>query len=390
LKSASPSSKSQPLELVKIASATLALLLGSVLASAEDLPTEDSEPQAELSPSEPEPLPEIDAQGFDLNISKVSASQRVYLFDDLNRAKPAVGRIMLLRKDRQNAMAFRILKNYDGRNQIAASRVRAYPGQQVLPIGSSFRGIIKLGDKNAVLSIEEQKADAEDLRDLESQMTNDARGREGKRRPFKLPYVLVYDPQLDSGTSPPPYGVPDDEEEFDPTEQELSRLMLQEVTPFETQRSSLSAGFGLFRNFTVGGAPNYFTGFNLKYGLLIGRQIVFSSISTQDSLTLEGGLGLYKVIGWETDTDAYDIIPLQGGVRYNVHLGQSATFFVHAGLMFNYVFSGDSNELAYTASGLASYQPAFGVGWMQTLGPRWLVRLDLGIEYIGLGLTLRF
>jgi hypothetical protein len=107
---------------------------------------------------------EIEALGFDVSASKKSSSLRVYLFDDINSAKPRAGRIMLLRQGKENVMAFRILKNYPGRNQFAAAKIKTYSAPD-LPLGEPFRALLKVADL-APLTPNQLQEDATDLKDL--------------------------------------------------------------------------------------------------------------------------------------------------------------------------------------------------------------------------------
>lgn len=92
-------------------------------------------------------LPEIEAKTYEVRASKVSKSNRVYVFDDLEKREPRLGRIILVRKGDQPVKAFRVLKLYPERNQFAVKRVRVYGGHdKPLELQTNYIVVEKIAD----------------------------------------------------------------------------------------------------------------------------------------------------------------------------------------------------------------------------------------------------
>ena len=324
-------------------------------------------------------LPDIEAKAFRVEIHRRSDSLRVYLFKDPSTAITKVGRILLLKRDSENVMAFRVIKTYyPDKEQFAARKVRKYPNYSALDEGDQYLAIEKIADLFPYESIEEIEQDQADLEELEEAEEDDEEELEVE----PLPIVQAYDPELDAGTTPPP-----GDSRVNKVS-DLSSIMIEQVKPFETDSQLLSAQVGFLRNSNADGTFGYFSGTGFRYGVNIARMIFLSNSKTQDSFALEGGLFVYKLLNWETANDAYTAIPLHLTVRYNVVFEKTFGLFFYLGVLRNEVVGGSASETALSL--LRNTQPAGGMGLMFQMGPKWFIRMDLGFDLATAGLSLRF
>lgn len=116
-----------------------------------------------------EPLPEIVATTFPVQVLRRSQSNRVYLFRDQEVRKPQMGRIVLMRRGGTNAMAFRIIRTYDQGTKFAGSRIKAYGTVTRLNVTDPLKAIEKLGDFFPPRTPEEVELDEEDLQEIEAE-----------------------------------------------------------------------------------------------------------------------------------------------------------------------------------------------------------------------------
>jgi hypothetical protein len=330
-------------------------------------------------------LPDIETRNFGVAVSKRSRSGRMYLFDDVAESKTRLGKILLLRRDDESVMAFRVMRLYEDKKQFAAKRVRRYGEVRKLEPGDSFTAIEKIGDLTPPPPTNQDNAD---LKELESNP-----GDPTIPPTAPSPEVQPYDSDLDSGTSPPEsggvdsdgsHGSPSTHEEEEDEDPSRFGMAIDEVTPIDHHYQWLSGSFGYFNN-----AGSYFAGGGLRYGLSLGKMIFLRRSHLQDSFAIEGGVFYYKIINFMSRGDAYGVVPLIGTARYNIMLGENFTLFFYGGIMQNFVteVSGGDEE---TQRALQAYLPAAGGGMLFRVGPSWDARVDLGYDMVGLGLVLRF
>lgn len=174
------------------------------------------------------------------------------------------------------------------------------------------------------------------------------------------------------------------------SDEALSRIVIEEVEPLDLNSSWLSAQFAYLRNLKSDDLPAYYSALGLRYGLNLFSRALFRSETVQDSLTLEGGAFLYKILNYEgVSNDAYTVAPLIATGRYNVMIGESFGIFAYFGAVKNFVlsnFQGSDDAIAR----LSGVLPAWGGGLLFRIGPNWNLRVDAGIDMIGGGLVLRF
>ncbi|MCC7440176.1 MAG: hypothetical protein IT285_00995 [Bdellovibrionales bacterium] len=324
-------------------------------------------------------LPTIEAKPFATFARRRSQSLRVYVLD-AKEYMPRVGKMVLLKREAQNMMAFRVLKTYPDKGEFAARKVREYESRASLPLGEAYLGLEKLRDIGGPPPTEaELRQDDADLKELEA-----PQALEG------LPAVQGYDDDLDAGTSPPPAGAVDDDGEGDEPEQDdsdLENIAADEVLPLDPDNQWLTAQFGTFKNSAAIGGTDAFAGGGMRYGLTLGKMLFLASKSAQDALVLEGGVFFYKILG--ENNEAFTVLPVTITGRYQILMSADFAVFFYFGINNNIVASvagGTEQQVALLSSTL----PAGGGGMMFRIGPKWHLRGDLGIDMIGGGLVLRF
>ncbi|HTL12998.1 MAG TPA: hypothetical protein VL588_10945 [Bdellovibrionota bacterium] len=323
-------------------------------------------------------LPQIEAKAFATFARRRSQSLRVYVLE-AKEYMPHVGRIVLLKRESANMMAFRVIKTYPDQQEFAARKVKEYEDRSSLPLGEAYMAIEKLKDVGMPATTEEdKKADAKDLKELEQENQSE------------LPSVKDYDPDLDTGTSPPPVGAVDDEssdEEVDRDDSDLENLAADEVKPMDPDSQWLTGEFGMFKNTgSIGGTDTYVGG-GARYGLTLGKMIFLASNKAQDALAVEAGAFLYKILG--TSSETFTVMPVTVTGRYHINVTADLGLFFYFGINMNLVIEntgGTQNEL----TSLATTLPAGGGGITFRIGPKWHIRADIGIDMIGAGLMLRF
>ncbi|MGE0614284.1 MAG: hypothetical protein AB7P04_01475 [Bacteriovoracia bacterium] len=376
---------------------------------ASPLPESDSTLDSSGESSSASGLPPIEARTYNVKISRLSTSKRVYLFDDLDDAKARVGRILLLKNGEEQIMAFRLLKNYYDRKQFAGSKVRVYNQREHLEIGDSYLGLEKVADLGIPKrTAHERRMDERDLKDLETQMgMGDAlSGREGRKKKKGAggaggedDDLGEGDPDLD-GAGGAPFNAEEIEKSESEEEDALARITVDEVKPLDVDKTWLSGMGGLVNN-----AGDFYMGFGLKYGTTLKHMLAMKRKNKQDSLVLEGSVYLYKVIlpnvgadNEPTGTNAsFTVLPIVATIRYNIFYAGGFGFFVYGGFGKNLVLTStnDTEDIDESGTGdgterLSGFVPAFGGGAFVQVGPRWQVRLDIGYDFVGAGIVLRY
>ncbi len=398
---------------------------------------EDDETYALPKSIKPPPgiKPQIEVNAFPLKVVRKSQSTRVYLFEDPEGGIVQERNVFLIRKDAENVMAFRALKLYPDLAQFAARHVRLYPKWKFLKSKQEFMAIDKIGEFFPEPTPEEQVQDEEDLQDIETQMEanappqedlfqenedlppqdeltknetqdelledetedeigeGDTKGEEENETVkeelagMDPPEINTYDEELDEGTSPPPGSITS-QEGFAKEQIELSNLIVNEIYPLEKDKNWVSLGFGYFSAATLTGTTAFFSGVGLRYGYNIGDHLFVYHKNLQDSFTLEFGTFMYTITGFEGGNDTYTIAPIVGTARYNLYFADSLIVFAYAGILKNFVLnsSGGSDN---SIEALSSFKPTIGAGLFIHIGPKWYVRFEVGLDFVGSGLVLK-
>jgi hypothetical protein len=79
-------------------------------------------------------------------------------------------------------------------------------------------------------------------------------------------------------------------------------------------------------------------------------------------------------------------------MRYNWNLSESFGVFAQTGLMKPWVLSSvtSGTDEGLAAEILGQFQFGLGIGALWRLGPQWFARIDLGVEQLSGGITLKF
>lgn len=332
-------------------------------------PTPLASPTASADDPENEKLPDIEAKTYDVKVVRRSSSNKIYLFDDITRRNPPVGRLLLLKKNDEAMMAFRIMRTYQEDGKIAAKRIKRYGGNKNLDDDGVYLAIEKISDLAPPPNTSQDNADLKELEGAE-----------------KLK-VLPYDPDLDATTTQKTKEVPEEEEKDDNL-----GVVIEETQILDHYIHWLTAGFGYVKNYAppaAGGGYHYFSAGNLRYGISLGRMVFFDKNHLQDSIVLEAGAHLYKALNYSTQGDAYTILGLAGSLRYNLLFSESFGIFIYGGVIQSFVLASAQADSASLQS-LASFLPAVGGGFLFQVGPGWYTRVDVGLDTINLNLLLRF
>jgi hypothetical protein len=181
---------------------------------------------------------------------------------------------------------------------------------------------------------------------------------------------------------------------------DLSSIMVEEMKIFDRDENAISLGAGLFRNTLVsGGTASSGTGYStstiyssgglIRYSRTLKHMLHYKSKTLQDSFALDGTLGFYKYLGATGNGDTYTIVPFSVIARYTLQPSESFGFFGYLGFMKN-VVAQSVNADPYTQAGFNSFFPEVGVGMLFQIGPSWYMRADLGLDLIGLSISLKF
>lgn len=207
--------------------------------------------------------------------------------------------------------------------------------------------------------------------------------------------IADYDPELDAGSSPPPDErleamnrklMTDDDDAHDP----LDEISAQELEIFDKDRNWFSLEMGYMRNSGANGESNYYSAVGIRYAMNIGEFLFLKGYKTQDSLSLDFGTFIYKVLNYEsTSGDSYTIAPFLVNLRYNILFQENMGFFLYGGLVKNFVIS-EYQSSTEAVDALSGFSPAAGVGFIYTIGPRWQLKTALGLDSITAGIVLRF
>jgi hypothetical protein len=328
-------------------------------------------------------LPDIEARLYRVKTQTVSRTGSVYLLKRLAASKPpadaqydsipAERKLLVLKTGETNIMALRVLKDLPDSGAIIAKKIREYDDLHVLPMSQEYVAVEKISDLLPPPPTEQDKKDIEEVAP-----------------------PLAYDPELDAGSSPAPNAAAEEEDE-----KILGRVADDnEDHPFRHHWVSVVGG--LFSN-----TPNGYQGLDLQYYLAGGlkyqydfkERIWYKSGKTYDTLGIEGGLFLYKIVGLNSlGGDSYTVLPINAVLRYTIYPTENFGYSFYGGIEHNAVLvstpptglTSSDSTFQSTISHLSSTLPALGVGANYRFGPGWYVRADIGIDMLTVGLSLHF
>ncbi len=353
-------------------------------AASEATPAPESEPTLPTKPEEGDKeAPPIEAKAYDLKTVRPSRSNRVYLFEKEVPEFPEVGRIFLLKRDETPVMAFRTLRIYPDTKQIAAKKIRTYPGRKTLEADSTYRAFEKVGD---LIKTKPTKEDLDDLAELESQALPALPAPEGVDG-------QVATPDAQAGTKTPSEAetktkatlhhkkeIDESEDEIDEEEDEIKDTGIFDYFP-----NMVSTEFNFIRNTSTPGGTLK-SGATLRYARAMNYRVFQLQYKKPDSLWIEGGLSYFQGSG---EGKSLTIMPITGALRYDMPLTDILTFYAYGGLVYNAVM-GQTGASATDQAKATGFAPALGVGTFIQTGPNWYVRLNLGLDNFALGLVLRY
>ena len=358
------------------------------------LPVPTSSPSPEIPqetikvPEPEEPTLPINAKKYNAKIIKRSKSTRVFLIE--TSEKSTLGRILLLKKNTEPVMAFRVLKLYDDKNQIAAKRVKTYEGHELLENEKidpteSYTAIEKISDITPPPPpTAEDKQDLKDLEKTEDQKTKEpaieGEKEDGAKESLKDENEEEKTEEK-SKTSDSP-DLSDDEDRW-------LTLTAEEVFPIDPNPFGFSVELSYIRVVDPNGNAYYPSGGGLRLSLRLFQLIFLKKSLLQDSLSLEAGAFLIKILNFNNGNNVYTMAPFLGTLRYTVLTSENFGFFFYGGLLKSVVLSSINPDNNLVAS-FESFQPAGGAGMIFRIGPNWEARFDLGIDMIGAGIMLRF
>ncbi len=349
----------------------------------------------------------IIAKTYGVKVIRRSNSNRTYLFEDPNSASPAVGRLLLLKRESEPVMAFRVLQSYPERQQFVAKRVRRYGEYRILGNEEVFRAIEKAGDYSAPA---QSSLDRSEVRELVGGIApRDSQGLDGQVRDSPgldtpdgqaqqapLPKTEEYDPELDAGTSPPPLGAINSDAENLPIsdlsgddEEALSQLVAEEIFPIEHHTHSLAVQIAFLKNFDSTGAVIYPKGVTFRYGLTFGRMVFIRKPRMQDALTGEFGVSSSKLQPYRGGSESYTLLPMFLNLQYRIAFSQSLSLFIYGGSTKSRVLY-SSEALDEDTQMLSQWIMNYGVGLNFRMGPNWDARVDLGVDQVAFGLGIKF
>ncbi len=417
--------------------------------------TEAAPIEGELVPTEinPDELPPIDARTYGVKVLARSGSGKVYLMDDMAHSRPDIGRILLIKKEKEFVMGMRVLKRYDEKFQFAVKRVRIYKMGSLLYVSDKFRAVEKLGAISAVPNTAQDNLDLQELENqnipaqpqeeatapveesapipeagAEEALTDGATAEttlpeettieeaqtdsgelpvegaeapaetaEGEALPVEGAESAAFDPELDTGSSPAPLPVEgaDPEGQLDSAastarlDLDSMQITADEFTKLDIYKNWLSLEMNAVSIRLNDGSIGFNPGVGVRYGYTFKELAFFKNAGIQDSFTAELGFHFFKLLSYAEADDAYTMMPVTGTVRYNINIGQDLSVFGYAGLLQGLVISG-SNTNEVALQQLQSLFISFGVGLMINMGPNWTARADIGIDRAGVGLVLKF
>jgi hypothetical protein len=313
-------------------------------------------------------LPSIEAKIYNVQIVRPSKSGRVYLIQKNDSDLPEIGRIFLLKDSATPAMAFRVLKTYPENQQIAAKRVRVYPGFDELAVDAQFRAYEKKG--NIAITPPPSSEDQADLMDLEQS---------------PAPAELQSEPTAATEVTE---NKENDEFETevrgDPGEQDVEvhddTSVDEDYASYDYFPNWLTVPFGMYLGNSQLPGSSTQKGTGLLYGRNMGSR----------SFTLEGGFFYYKAAGDVAGVSkSYTLMPLVGMGRFNFPVTENVLFFLYGGVQYKWVI-GNLGATPRELQRIAVAAPLAGLGVFVQVGPNWFLKFNLGIDSVLGGIALRF
>lgn len=342
----------------------------------------------------------IDAEEFHVRILKQSRSKRVLLFEDTAENKPKSGKILLIKQDKDEIVAVRVLKNYP--RKFAAKIVLPFGTQP--KVGGDYRALKKIGDK----IIEMIKAREKAISDLDSTKTDEQLAGEvppddeeldrGIPMPGAEPAPkkeTSVKPNTTEQEKPQPLWDKDGNEltpesiEVADEEEPFADLSVREDLPLEPHNHVVSFQYAQITTGAKDNGSKAYDAYGVRYGYNFGRMTFLKKRTLQDMFTAELGLFIIPIASYYQQNDAVTALPAIATLRYNFLIGETLAFFIYGGVEYNFVQQDGTIPTAQIKY-LATTAPAVGGGVLLSIGPAWGVRAEFGYNFFGIGGTLKF
>lgn len=365
----------------------------------------DSAAQSTSETSSAQELPDIEAKTYPTKVIRHTQAGTMYLLEITTDELPYVGKILLLKKDDESVAAFRVLKLYDDKNQVAAKKVKTYPNQVAPEAGEDFTAVEKVSD---LVTPPQSIEDTADLKELEAAPSaaapasasdqpaaapspNVVPAEESDEPPQPKPVTKPYDAELDAGTSPDPASDPSAGKDEDGSSLAVA---VDEIKPIDPHKNWLTAGGGFVTTPLNSGALGFYqaSAFVVRYGLTLNNTMLLKGPTAQDSLAIEGSLFFDTINNYasSTSTESYSLMPIVLALRYTISFTQNLGVFFYGGVLQGTVLSAVNESPTTNINNLKATLPAAGGGLIFGIGPNWDARLDIGFDAIAAGLMLRF
>ena len=161
--------------------------------------------------------------------------------------------------------------------------------------------------------------------------------------------------------------------------------------PIENQ---FSVEYGLLRN----GVSEYssetsdsYPGLGIKYARNLVMGLTLDSASVRDSVKLEGGLFLYKVVHFMSSSEGIAstlVFPATLTARYGVEFSEVVELSFYGGVLKNFAIAQTKDSEA-AQKALSSWQPSIGLGLAGRIFGA-LLRFDFGYDSIRAGFAVQY
>ncbi len=345
-------------------------------------------------------VPTLDVEHLQLKATNTSRTGETYLFKVESGAEPPVGTLILLKRDKDPVAAVRVVRNENvAPKSFIARKVRLYGAYSSIPLDQTWAGIYKIGELSTAESLPSLEppptldnhtspAGASEI--LPSPSSSDIPSApQPEMVPDTRKNPREYDPELDASTTPRPEPEWIDDESDD-------TVFIEEYGRINPYNHSFSAGFGTARNLSnFGSWSEGFSALQVAYGYRLGRDLWFQEKKPQDSLGLEVGFQSYSRVAVASTDDSYQLFPIFGQLIYEIDF--APWFALHGAFGFQYNWITSSSQGSASNSGFqqildnnGGIQQRLSVGAQLFMGHHWNVRFDVGWEFIGAGLTIRW
>jgi hypothetical protein len=169
-----------------------------------------------------------------------------------------------------------------------------------------------------------------------------------------------------------------------------SLMEVETINSLDSTSHAITGQAGFFRSTNkTSSASSNFSVMGVRYAYTVGRSLLMNQNRSQDSLALEGGAFMFRLVNYEVVGDSYSVLPIIVTLRYNMYFSETIGMHLYGGVARSSVI-GATNGSSTVISDLQSIGPAVGGGLQFKIGPHWSARLDAGLDLVGAGLMISF